>query len=93
MACGVPIIGYANDAWRPLAGVSEAGWAVPNSEPEVMANKIAQLDRSEYDIENAARHALHFAEDHTFDKTFRRRIDHLKGIAARYAIDPIAKQQ
>jgi colanic acid/amylovoran biosynthesis glycosyltransferase len=82
MACGVPIIGYANEAWISLAKFSEAGWATPNGKPELLALKIAGLDRSEYEIEVVAKRSLDFAKEHTFEKTFRRRVEHLKETAS-----------
>jgi colanic acid/amylovoran biosynthesis glycosyltransferase len=84
MACGIPIAGYANDAWSALARVSQSGWATQNGKPEILANKVAQLDRSEYDIKAGSVRALDFASEHTFDKTFRRRVAHLKETAARH---------
>ena len=84
MACGIPIAGYTNDAWSALASVSQAGWATKNGKSEILANKIVQLDRSEHDIKRAAIRALDFAREHTFEKTFGRRVAHLKETAARH---------
>jgi colanic acid/amylovoran biosynthesis glycosyltransferase len=84
MACGVPVAGYANDAWSALASVSQAGWATPIGDPETLANEIARLNRSDYEIEAASIRALDFATEHTFDKTFRRRVEHLTQTAAEH---------
>lgn len=83
MACGVPIIGYANDAWRELAKYSRAGRSTPLGDPESLANEIAELAKLPESIEAEARNALTFASDHTFEKTFERRIAHLREVVSR----------
>jgi colanic acid/amylovoran biosynthesis glycosyltransferase len=82
MACGVPIVGYGNEAFAGLARVSGSGWASPIGQPLELAERIAALERDRAAIESAAHRALAFARDHTFEKTFRRRIDHLRGVVA-----------
>jgi colanic acid/amylovoran biosynthesis glycosyltransferase len=82
MACGVPIVGYANEAWEQLSSFAKAGWVTPLGDPEALANRIAQLSRDRDEIERSARASLEFARDHTFEKTFRRRVEHLEGVAS-----------
>lgn len=81
MSCGVPIVGYANDAWRELSELSLTGWVTPNGDPTAMANKIAQIDRSPETIEVDAVRSLDFARHHTFEKTFARRVAHLREVS------------
>lgn len=80
MSCGVPIVGYANDAWRELHDFTRIGWVTPNGDPKTMAHKIAELDRSPDDIEAGAMRSLDFARSHTLEKTFARRIEHLQNV-------------
>jgi colanic acid/amylovoran biosynthesis glycosyltransferase len=78
MACGVPIIGYANEAWSQLSDHARTGWVVRNGDALAMANKIAKLDQSPDAIEREGVNSLRFAAENTFEKTFQRRVDHFK---------------
>lgn len=80
MACGVPIAGYENEALAGLVQVSGVGWTTPLNDPKALAVKIASLTPEELTM--AANHSLSFAADHTFEKTFQRRIDHLEMVAS-----------
>jgi colanic acid/amylovoran biosynthesis glycosyltransferase len=82
MACGVPIVGYGNEALDGLARVSGTGWATPIGQPLRLAERIAALDKDRAALESAAHRALAFAQDHTFERTFGRRVDHLHEVAA-----------
>ena len=77
MSCGVPIVGYDNEAFLGVAAESKTGWPVPMNRPEQMAQKIIELDGNREEIAEAARISLRFARAHTFEKTFKRRIEHL----------------
>lgn len=79
MACGVPIVGYANEAFRGIVSVSGAGWSTPMNKPEELAKRISLLSHDE--IESHSRKSLSFAREHTFEKEFERRIEHAKGLA------------
>jgi colanic acid/amylovoran biosynthesis glycosyltransferase len=81
MACGVPIVGYGNEAFKALADFSEAGWVTPLARPRALAERLAVLYSNPKEIELAAKTSLRFAEKHTFYKTFTRRIEHLDKIA------------
>jgi colanic acid/amylovoran biosynthesis glycosyltransferase len=92
MGCGVPIAGYANEALAGLHAQSGAGWMVPPSRPRRLAKTLARLARSREEIASAAERALAFAEEHCFEETFQRRIDHLYEIwlsARRPAMTPL----
>jgi colanic acid/amylovoran biosynthesis glycosyltransferase len=82
MGCGVPIVGYGNEAFAGIARESASGWATPVGQPLELAERIAALERDRAAIESAAHRALAFARDHTFEKTFRRRIQHLHSVVA-----------
>jgi glycosyltransferase involved in cell wall biosynthesis len=81
MASGVPIVGYANEAWDQLSDYSKTGWVVKNGDPKQMADQIVKLDRSQDTLETEAVKSLRFAEGHTFEQTFARRVDHYKSVA------------
>lgn len=81
MSCGVPIVGYDNEAFAGLVTKSGVGWQVKMNHPEAMAEEIARLDRNRMEIALASRGALHFASQHTFDREFERRAQHLLRLA------------
>jgi colanic acid/amylovoran biosynthesis glycosyltransferase len=83
MSAGVPIVGYANDAFAGLVRERPIGWSVPRGDARRMAGEIARLAEDRQGLAARASASLTFARTHTFEQTFRRRIDHLAAIAAR----------
>jgi len=81
LACGVPIVGYANEALEGVARQSNAAWHVPLGDHRALAMEVARLARDRADISAASRRALEFATQHTFDKTYRARVDQLRQLA------------
>lgn len=77
MSCGVPIVGYDNQAFLGVVAESKTGWLAPMNRPDQIARKIMELDQNREAIAEASRSSLHFARSHTFEKTFKRRIEHL----------------
>ena len=84
LSCGVPIIGYDNEAFAGVRAASGTGWEVPMNRPEAMAARIASLTR--YEIAVASRQSLEFARKHTFESTFDARIAHLQSLLAPAAV-------
>ncbi|MEC4812613.1 MAG: glycosyltransferase family 4 protein [Scytonema sp. PMC 1069.18] len=78
MSCGVPIIGYANDAFSGVVRYSKTGWLINMNQPKLLAQKIAELNSQRQLIREMSFTALEFARKHTFEKTYERRIQHLK---------------
>lgn len=78
LACGVPIVGFANEALNGLARMHRVAWTSPLGDVERLAQTIHRLSRHPHAIEAAARTARQVALDHTFEATFARRIDHLR---------------
>lgn len=79
-SCGVPIAGYANEAFSGLAELSDVGgasWVTPLDAPILLAQKIAELNSKRDEIEAASRNALAFATQHTFENTMSKRVQHL----------------
>lgn len=77
MSCGVPIVGYDNDAFVGIVQHSGSGWLSPTNRPDKLAALIARLDKNRSELQRAARQAREFAAAHAFEKTFAARIDHL----------------
>jgi len=82
MSCGVPIVGYANEAFVGMVEQSKSGWLVEMNKPKVLAKKVAELSRNRDEIKTMSFKSLDFAQNHTFDHTFQARISHMKRIAA-----------
>lgn len=85
LAAGVPIVGYANEAFAGLCARARVGWATPLHDPEALAEEIAHLNGARVRLVECAREALAFAGEHTFESTFRRRVEHLREVADRAA--------
>ena len=81
LACGVPIVGYANEALEGVERYSKAAWHVPLGDHRALATEIARLARERAEISVASWRALEFATQHTFDKTYRARVDQLRQLA------------
>ncbi len=82
MSCGVPIVGYDNEAFVGVVNQSQAGWFVKMNRPDLLAQKIAELNENREFIIAESYKSLEFAQQHTFEKTFQRRIAHIQKIAA-----------
>ena len=76
MSCGVPIAGYANDAFRGIVETSGSGWQVPIFDAPALARRIAELHRDRAQIAEAALRARDFARQHVFETTFAARTAH-----------------
>jgi glycosyltransferase involved in cell wall biosynthesis len=81
MSCGVPIVGFANEAFVGMVDQSKSGWLVEMNRPKLLAKKVAELSRKRDEIKAMSFKALEFAQKHTFDKTFKARALHMERIA------------
>jgi glycosyltransferase involved in cell wall biosynthesis len=77
LGCGVPIVGYANEAFAGLVQHSQAGWLVPLDQPRRLASTIAELAADRAAIAAASARALDFGRRHRFETTFAARTQHL----------------
>ncbi|MBD2019888.1 glycosyltransferase [Leptolyngbya sp. FACHB-36] len=83
MSCGVPIVGYANEAFEGMVEYSNAGWLVEIDQPKLLAAKIFELDRCRNSIKSMSYASLKFARTHTFNQTFQARVQHLQTVATK----------
>jgi colanic acid/amylovoran biosynthesis glycosyltransferase len=74
MACGVPIVGYENQAMAGLAQRYGLGWTVPMDRPKKLAAKIADLHQDRHQLHQMALKSLAFAQEHLFEKTLGNRL-------------------
>ena len=79
-ACGVPIVGYANEAFEGLVRHCPAGISVPMNDPKAMAAAVASLARDPRQLLALAQRGLEFARQHTFEREFASRIDHMASL-------------
>lgn len=82
MSCGVPIVGYANEAFMGIVQESESGWLVEMNQPKLLAQKIAELNLQRSEIKTMSYKAIEFARKHTFEKTYEARVAHMKKIVS-----------
>ncbi len=77
-ACGVPIVGFRNEAFDGLARRVGGCWAVPVRDVRALAQRVAALDAERGAIASGARAVREFALAHTFEPTFAGRVEHLR---------------
>ncbi len=80
LACGVPILGYNNQAFSGLLERDNIGWSTDMDNINGIARTIAHLHRQRDEIAERAKQAVCFARQHDFQTTFKARIDHLRAL-------------
>ena len=81
LSCGVPIVGYDNAAFAGVLALGDVGIAVAMDDPAAAARAIAVLADDRGRLAAMADAAAAVGRDHSFERTFAARIDHLKAIA------------
>ncbi len=81
LACGVPIVGYANEAVAALAGATEGVQRVDIGDGAAAATALAALGADVDELERRSRAALAFARAHSFERTYDARVEHLLSFA------------
>ena len=77
---GLPFVGYANEALAGILRRTNVGRVVPVRDAFGAAQAIEQLAQDRRQIAFWSRAARTFGEMHTYDRTFQRRVDHLRGV-------------
>lgn len=80
LACGLPIIGYGNEALSGILARSNVGQTVPIHDNELLCRVVRDLVDNRQQIAEWSRTGLNFAKTHTFDRTFQRRIEHVEDV-------------
>jgi colanic acid/amylovoran biosynthesis glycosyltransferase len=78
LACGVPVVGFANEALAGLATIEDVAWTARMADVNRVADLLGRLDHHRDAIEAASLRARRLAGEHTFEATFARRVDHLR---------------
>lgn len=81
LSCGIPIVGYANRALAGILARADAGIGVAMDDVAGVAAAIRQFDADRALLARQSRNAVVFARPHSFEQTFRRRVDHLLQVA------------
>jgi glycosyltransferase involved in cell wall biosynthesis len=81
LSCGIPIAGYANKALSGILEMADVGVGVPMDDVAGIAAAIRRLDADRALLSRKARNAAAFARRHSFEDTFRNRVDHLRRLA------------
>ena len=77
MSCGVPIVGYNNEAFLGIVQHSGGGWLSAMNDPVGLASVLVRLHHDRGELVETAQSARAFALTHTFEATFKRRILHM----------------
>ncbi len=77
LSCGVPILGYKNKAFAGLLEEAEIGWGVTPDDLNSIKENVIWLDQHRDDLAKKAKNSARFARSHSFETTFKKRIQHL----------------
>lgn len=77
MSCGVPIVGYDNEAFVGVVRASKSGWLCPLGSPRHIAAELHRLNDRRDEIAEASRSARQFGIANNFEATFSARVAHL----------------
>lgn len=89
LASGLPIVGYANEALAGILARTRVGQAIPIQADQQLAKLIAELAGDRERIAEWARTARAFAKNHTFEKSFRRRVAHFRSVLEDAQTQPV----
>ena len=92
MSCGIPIVGYANEAFIGVVQHSQSGWGVTMDRADLLAQKISELNKNRKAVVDESFKSLNFAKLHTFEETFQGRIAHVEKIASYLQVSHENKQ-
>ncbi|WP_020160200.1 glycosyltransferase [Methylobacter marinus] len=78
LACGVPIVGYSNEAFDGILQLTDIGHSVKMNDYSALSNIIIFLSKNRDKLVNYSYNAVSFANNNLFDSNFKKRINHLK---------------
>lgn len=70
MSCGVPIVGYNNNAFTGILERADIGWDQKPSHLDGIVDVIKYLDKNRNEIVKKAKACLEFATNHDFETVF-----------------------
>jgi len=82
LGCGVPIVGFANEAWEEMVRGQDFGEAVPVGDVARLADAILALDRDRTRLANMMDEAARFSAGRTFEQVFAGRLAFLRSLVS-----------
>ncbi|MDB5578000.1 MAG: hypothetical protein JWR80_3176 [Bradyrhizobium sp.] len=82
LGCGVPIVGYLNEAFEGVLTLGKCGLGVEIGDVDAMVSAIEQLDEDRVLLGEFTRSAARIAESRLFETVFAERINHLRTISS-----------
>jgi glycosyltransferase involved in cell wall biosynthesis len=76
LGCGVPIVGFANEALASLVSAHGIGWSVPMGDVAGLATLVARLAADRDDIAAKSLTAMRFGQEHHFESVVDLRMKH-----------------
>ncbi|MGO1354268.1 MULTISPECIES: glycosyltransferase [Brachybacterium] len=80
-ALGVPVLGFAHEAFSPFARDHGAGWEVPVGDTAALADTVQELGATPQMLTAAGTNALDFMRCHASEDEFAARVAHLRDVA------------
>jgi len=84
LSCGLPIVGYFNNAFKGILDLANIGAGAPIDDINGMVDKILHLSKNKQEIAIYSENALEFAKQHDFHSVFKHRIEHLSNTLERF---------
>ena len=79
LACGIPILGYANEAFAGILSKNDIGWSAPMNDITAIAELVARLNIQRDLISQKSHNSIKMAKENHFEITYKRRVSHLAG--------------
>lgn len=80
LSCGVPIVGYRNQAFAGILDIADIGWGIEPDNLDAVSWMILRLDLARVEIADKSRNAVSFGRLHDFETSFRNRTGQLLSI-------------
>jgi len=81
LGCGVPIVGFANEAFRGVLDLGPCGLSSPIGDSDGVADHVARLSADRAELARLTLGAAEVAGPRLFENTFVQRVGHLKAVA------------
>lgn len=81
MGCGLAVVGYDNKMWSALCNASGGGATAVMGHADMLAERLAQASSDRKLLADWCRAGWTFAAEHSFEREFSRRIDHLRALS------------
>ena len=77
LLCGLPIVGYLNEAFTSLLNIANIGWGAEINNITKIVDIIEQLDTNREEIVKKSINSIEFSKGYNFESTFSQRTNHL----------------